>query len=50
MALSKKQIFAHRGLWLESGLEKNSMGAFQLAFEEGFGVEEIGRASCRERV
>lgn len=39
MALSKKQIVAHRGLWLESGLEKNSMGAFQLAFEEGFGVE-----------
>jgi hypothetical protein len=39
MALSKKQIFAHRGMWLESGLEKNSMGAFQLAFEEGFGIE-----------
>ena len=39
MALSKRQIFAHRGLWLESGLEKNSMDAFQLAFEEGFGIE-----------
>ena len=39
MAASKRQIFAHRGLWLESGLEKNSIGSFQLAFEEGFGIE-----------
>ena len=36
---SKRQIFAHRGLWLESGLEENSFEALQLAFHEGFGVE-----------
>jgi hypothetical protein len=39
MAVSKRQIFAHRGMWLDSGLKKNSIGAFQLAFESGFGVE-----------
>jgi hypothetical protein len=39
MALSKRQIFAHRGLWLESGLDENSFRAFQLAFDEGFGIE-----------
>jgi len=39
VTLSKLQILAHRGLWLESGLEKNSLAALLLAFEQGFGVE-----------
>jgi hypothetical protein len=33
------RIFAHRGLWLESGLPSGSMEAFKKAFESGFSVE-----------
>jgi hypothetical protein len=31
-------IIAHRGFWIESS-EKNSVGAFKLALEHGFGIE-----------
>ena len=50
---------AHRGLFdNENGIPENSLPAFERAAKNGFGIEtdvqmsadEIGRASCRERV
>jgi glycerophosphoryl diester phosphodiesterase len=39
MGCKLNRIFAHRGLWLSTGLEKNSIEAFTRALEAGFSLE-----------
>lgn len=47
---AKSLIFAHRGLWAESGLLPNSFASFQAALEEGFSLEVDIRDAAGEVV
>jgi glycerophosphoryl diester phosphodiesterase len=43
-----RRVFAHRGLWKESGAVPNSLEAFRMAFDHGFSVETDLRDCCGE--
>jgi glycerophosphoryl diester phosphodiesterase len=43
-----RRVFAHRGMWTESGAVPNSLEAFRAAFENGLSVETDLRDSCGE--
>jgi len=48
--VKRSQIYAHRGLWKESGLVPNSIESLELAFEKGFAIETDVRDQQKEIV
>ncbi len=46
--MKRSQIFAHRGLWKESGWGPNSLESLNSAFEDGFAVETDVRDQQKE--